>query len=59
MDIDNEILRFLVNCIHVNDLCLKIRREGIDGPSCSKIYIQCVKDATSTNGNRLPTSILN
>merc|ERR1712136_616689 len=24
----------LLNCIHVNDLCLKIRREGVDGPSC-------------------------
>merc|ERR1712136_441300 len=49
----------LLNCIHVNDLCLKIRREGVDGPSCSKVYIECVKNATSTNGNRLPTSILN
>ena len=40
---------FIVNCIEENSRCLKRKQRGIDGPSCSRVYSQCVANATSSN----------
>jgi len=55
-DIDDQetidLQALLRNCIRKNSKCVKNKQHERSGPSCSKLYSQCVAKATSPTGQK-------